>query len=197
MSKAAFQQTFYDWNQKLCESKPVFTADTFNLVDTQSIAFISELELNTVGQFDAPASFLTYGTEGFQAQSCPQEGALSGDVPLDVRPPQGQNLELAYYILPLGGDTPATGRLTILWPEPEEGASGATEQVWVAGRDVRITEATGTGVAGADADGSAWNVTRDGLVNQQNVELRFAQFRSGITPHLVLYFYRPVVPEAN
>lgn len=191
-SNAAFQQTLYGWNQKLCAGKPVFTADEINAVDTQSIAFISRLELNTVGAFDAPNSFLTYGSDSFRAESCPQEGALSGPLPVDVAVPDGSGLEIAYYVLPLGGDTPANATLSIVWPDAEAGASGDVETVWVAGRSVRLATVSGPGVQEANGDGSAWRVTRDGLAAQQDIDLQFTNIGTGIAPHLVLYFFRPV-----
>lgn len=190
--------TFYGFNQKLCECKPVFSARTINQVDTESIAFISRFQLNTVGSFSDSGSFLIYGpaTGKFKSTSAPQELALSGDLSPAIKTVTlAAKQELGLYIVSLGGDNIVSGDLTIVWPSAGPGAAGRVRDVYIVGKDLKVESVKGTGVQPQALNTTNfWHVTRNsgGTVASQNMALTFSGAQSGNKSHLFLYFVVPV-----
>jgi hypothetical protein len=180
------------WNLKKCLAQPVFSAKKVNKVDFESIAFISQLQLNTVGSFSELGSFVLYGpaTQKIKALSAPQELALCGALPLGVPAPvQGSQKDLSTYLVPFGGDTPSGGVVTIVWPSPPVGVEGTVTQVYITGRDMVVTNMTG---ATGEAVHGTWLVLRSGNVATQNVTVDFSSFRAGVAPNLMLHFEVPI-----
>jgi hypothetical protein len=198
MSDCGFASSLHEWNQTLCQNRPVFSAKTVNLVDTQSIAFISELELNTVGGFSDPSSYLIYGaTQKIKAYSAPQELALCGPLPVGIPPtPEFAGNEYSAYILPFGGDIASGGTMTIVWPPPAPNAAGTVTQVYITGHEVSIDELNGKvgTVLPQQPLQKTWTVVRDGAAPSQEVTLGLSGFRAGVSPSILLHFIVPVAP---
>ena len=180
------------WNLKKCQAQPVFSAKHVNTVDFESIAFISQLQLNTVGSFSELGSFILYGpsTQKIKALSAPQELALCGALPLGVPAPvEGSKKDLSTYLIPFGGDTPSGATLTIVWPSPPRNVPGTVTEVYITGRDMEVTKMTGA--VGEPTHGT-WYVQRSGNVASQNVTVEFSSFRAGVAPNLLFHFVVPI-----
>jgi hypothetical protein len=143
--------TLYGWNQDLCAAKDTFSAKNTNLVDTQSIAFISNQAIVTANTEVPPfvnASFFEFplSAPSKRVAACVQTSAVVGTSFLNTTLPIAQaGMAVVSQVaflgkIPLNASNTqiADGEFHVVWPE-------GTSEVFIAGLDVDVSTASSVG----------------------------------------------------
>jgi len=206
MAAESFATSFYEFNQALCSSRPVFTAKTVNLVDTQSIAFLIEQTLGTnSGQlipYVSP-SFFEYPlvNPNTRIAACVQTGNVVGTSFLNTSLP----IALAGYavlsqvaflgkapINPLTNQKVSDGDFVIVWPEESTDCTLVGFDVTIA---PSLTGTIGTSVSAGSAQLPGISVSRPGNASFTRVPITLSNYKDGSSSVSIVAHYQ--VPETS